>query len=116
MKPPVRSSVNPSHAANDNLKDDLIRRIQAQMSKNPRSIFTDLLRQAVADGYKRLLAPSIENELRGELTGSWQLNPEFSLLAGADWSNFKAKVGSGLDTIDGQSSVDTRRCGISANA
>jgi uncharacterized protein len=38
------------------------------MIKNPRSVFTDYLRQAIADGYKRLLAPSIENELRGELT------------------------------------------------
>jgi uncharacterized protein len=54
----------------DGPDDDLIGRIQARMIKNPRSVFTDYLRQAIADGYKRLLAPSIENELRGELTGT----------------------------------------------
>lgn len=48
--------------------DELIRGIQARLIKNPRSVFTDYLRQASADGCKRLLAPSIENELRGELT------------------------------------------------
>ncbi|MFN8453424.1 MAG: Tex family protein [Anaerolineae bacterium] len=50
--------------------DDLIRGIQAKMITNPRSVFTDHLRQAIADGYKRLLAPSIETELRGDLTGA----------------------------------------------
>lgn len=44
--------------------------------------------------------------LRGELIGSLQLAPAFSLLAGGDWTNLKAKVGSGLDTADGQSNVD----------
>lgn len=48
--------------------DDLISGIQAKMITNPRSVFTDYLRQAIADGYKRLLAPSIETELRGDLT------------------------------------------------
>lgn len=50
--------------------DDLISRIQARMITNPQSLFTTHIRQAVADGYKRLLAPSIENELRGEVTGT----------------------------------------------
>ena len=48
--------------------EDIIQRIQARLVTNPRSIFTDYLRSAISDGYKRLLAPSIENELRGELT------------------------------------------------
>ncbi|HXV99891.1 MAG TPA: Tex-like N-terminal domain-containing protein, partial [Anaerolineae bacterium] len=52
----------------DGPEEELIQGIQAHMIKNPRSVFTDYLRQAIADGYKRLLAPSIENELRGELT------------------------------------------------
>ncbi|MCK6627959.1 MAG: RNA-binding transcriptional accessory protein [Anaerolineae bacterium] len=52
----------------DGPDDELIQTIQARMVKNPRSVFTTYLRQAIADGYKRLLAPSIENELRGELT------------------------------------------------
>jgi uncharacterized protein len=38
------------------------------MVSNPRSIFAGQLREAVADGYERLLAPSIERELRGNLT------------------------------------------------
>ena len=48
--------------------EELIRRIQARLITSPKSIFTGHLRQAVADGYKRLLAPSIETELRGERT------------------------------------------------
>lgn len=52
----------------DGPDDELIRRIQKKMVSNPRSIFSDHIRQAVADGYKRLLAPSIETGLRGELT------------------------------------------------
>jgi uncharacterized protein len=50
--------------------EELIGRIQARMITNPRSVFTDQIRQAVADGYKRLLAPSITNELRSDLTGT----------------------------------------------
>ncbi|MBE7553814.1 MAG: RNA-binding transcriptional accessory protein [Anaerolineales bacterium] len=52
----------------DGPDEALIQNIQARLVKNPKSLFTDHLRQAIADGYKRLLAPSIENELRGELT------------------------------------------------
>ncbi|HEX9925358.1 MAG TPA: Tex family protein [Anaerolineae bacterium] len=50
--------------------DELVRRIQQQMITNPKALFTDHIREAVADGYKRLLAPSIETELRGDLTGA----------------------------------------------
>jgi uncharacterized protein len=49
--------------------EDLVAYIQQQTITNPNSLFTDHIRQAVADGYKRLLAPSIETELRGDLTG-----------------------------------------------
>lgn len=52
----------------DSPDDDLVARMQNMVIKNPRSVFTDHLREAVADGYKRLLAPSIETGLRGELT------------------------------------------------
>ena len=50
--------------------EELILRIQKQMIKNPRSPLTDHIRQAVADGYRRLLAPSIDTELRNESTGA----------------------------------------------
>jgi len=36
--------------------------------KNPRSIFLEQLRAAIADGYRRLIAPAIEREIRSELT------------------------------------------------
>ncbi len=48
--------------------EEIIPQIQGRLITHPRSIFTDYLRQAAADGYKRLLAPSIETELRGDLT------------------------------------------------
>ena len=48
--------------------EELVKRIQARTITNPRSIFADHIREAVADGYQRLLAPSIERELRAELT------------------------------------------------
>jgi len=36
--------------------------------KNPRAIFTPYMEAAIADAYKRLIAPSIEREIRNELT------------------------------------------------
>jgi uncharacterized protein len=48
--------------------EENVKRIQARMVSNPRSIFAGQIREAVADGYERLLAPSIERELRGDLT------------------------------------------------
>lgn len=54
----------------DGPDDELVQRIQQKMVTNPKAIFSDYIRQAVADGYKRLLAPSIETELRGEATGA----------------------------------------------
>jgi len=52
----------------DGPDEALIERIQRRMITNPKAVFSDHIRQAVADGYKRLLAPSIETELRGQLT------------------------------------------------
>ena len=52
----------------DGPDDDLVQNIQQRMVTNPKSVFSDHIRQAVADGYKRLLTPSIATELRGELT------------------------------------------------
>jgi len=54
----------------DGPDDELVADIQQRMISNPKSIFTDHVRAAIADGYKRLLAPSIASELRGELTDS----------------------------------------------
>lgn len=47
---------------------ELLQAIEARLITNPRSLFTDQLRQAIADGYQRLLMPSIERELRAEWT------------------------------------------------
>jgi uncharacterized protein len=54
----------------DGPDDELVAAIQQRLIANPKSIFTDHLRAAITDGYKRLLAPSIATELRGELTDS----------------------------------------------
>ena len=48
--------------------EENVKRIQARMVSNPRSIFAGQVREAAADGYERLLAPSIGRELRGDLT------------------------------------------------
>lgn len=42
-------------------------RIAAMMKLNERSPFAGALRDAIADGYKRLLAPSVENDVRVDL-------------------------------------------------
>ncbi len=49
-------------------QDDLIADIEARYIKNSASIFCPQVRQAVADGYQRLLAPAIERDLRRSLT------------------------------------------------
>ena len=48
--------------------EELVKRIQMRTVTNPDSIFAHEIREAVADGYQRLLAPSIERELRNEST------------------------------------------------
>jgi uncharacterized protein len=42
--------------------------VEGRYLKNERSIFAAQVREATADGYKRLIAPSIERELRGTRT------------------------------------------------
>lgn len=42
--------------------------IEEDIIRNPRSIYADLLKSAIADGYKRLIAPSVEREMRNRLT------------------------------------------------
>ncbi len=48
--------------------EKMLGQIESRYVKNPRSIFADHLKAAIADGYKRLIAPSIEREIRAELT------------------------------------------------
>jgi len=47
--------------------DAMIGRIERGVGVNERSPWAGELRAAIADGYKRLLAPSVETDLRGEL-------------------------------------------------
>jgi uncharacterized protein len=54
-----------AHVAVDAAK--LIAGIERLAHVNPASPWADQLRLAVADAYKRLLAPSVENDIRGEL-------------------------------------------------
>lgn len=45
-----------------------IARLEQRMVKQNGSPFTQALKEAIADGYKRLIAPSLEREIRSELT------------------------------------------------
>ncbi len=47
--------------------EPLLAALAGIMGRKPRSPFADELTQAIEDGYKRLLAPSVENDLRIEL-------------------------------------------------
>ena len=48
--------------------DEIYGRISQDVITNENSIFLDLLKDTVVDAYKRLMAPSIEREIRNELT------------------------------------------------
>ncbi|MCL1982643.1 MAG: RNA-binding transcriptional accessory protein [Clostridiales bacterium] len=48
--------------------EEMTKLIEGEVIKNEASIFTDLLKEVVADSYKRLIAPSIEREMRNTLT------------------------------------------------
>lgn len=48
--------------------DGILDRLKNQVIKNRRSIFADLLSSTCEDAYKRLIAPSIEREVRADLT------------------------------------------------
>ncbi|GAB4341241.1 MAG: Tex family protein [Calditrichia bacterium] len=49
-------------------EEHVLRLIEKLYVKNESSIFHDHLLEAIADAYKRLIAPSIEREIRNELT------------------------------------------------
>lgn len=48
--------------------DEILAALERRYVVNPRSVFADQARQALADAYKRLVAPAIERELRGAQT------------------------------------------------
>ncbi len=49
-------------------KDDIINNLKSKIIKNDKSTVTDIVMDAINDAYKRLIAPSIEREIRSELT------------------------------------------------
>ena len=49
-------------------KDRVINYLEKMVIKNENSIVTDIVRDAILDGYKRLIQPSIEREIRSNLT------------------------------------------------
>ncbi|MFZ5824196.1 MAG: Tex family protein [Bacillota bacterium] len=49
-------------------EQEIVARIERRYITNSRSIWANQLREAIADAYKRLIAPSIETEVRGALT------------------------------------------------
>ncbi len=52
----------------DGPTDEIMARIESKYGPRPQSVFATQLRQAIADGYRRLIAPSIEREVRGQLS------------------------------------------------
>ncbi|MBQ6370808.1 MAG: helix-hairpin-helix domain-containing protein, partial [Firmicutes bacterium] len=46
----------------------ILEKIEEQIITNPRSIYTELLQKTIEDSYKRLIAPSVEREMRNLLT------------------------------------------------
>ncbi len=48
--------------------DEIMTTVEGRYLKNERSVFATQVREAATDGYKRLIAPSIERELRGTST------------------------------------------------
>ena len=49
-------------------KERVINYLEKMVIKNENSIVTDIVRDAILDGYKRLIQPSIEREIRSDLT------------------------------------------------
>ncbi len=49
-------------------EEEILKRIEAHVAKNRETIFLDELKRAIKEGYQRLIAPSIERQLRKELT------------------------------------------------
>ncbi len=49
-------------------EEEMVREIEQVYVTNPKSIFTDELKVAIDDSYRRLIAPAIERELRHNLT------------------------------------------------
>lgn len=48
--------------------DKILAFMERKMISNPRSFVYETVKEALIDGYKRLIAPSVEREVRGELT------------------------------------------------
>ena len=50
----------------------VLEKLNSEMIANPRSITSEYVELAIADGYKRLIAPAIEREIRNMLTDEAQ--------------------------------------------
>ncbi|MDD2181186.1 MAG: Tex family protein [Bacilli bacterium] len=49
-------------------QDEIINYLNSKIIKNEKSFVTDIVKEAIIDSYKRLIAPSIEREIRSDLT------------------------------------------------
>ena len=52
----------------DNDKERTLEFLEKRIIKNPNSFVCDIVKDAIADSYKRLIEPSIEREIRSDLT------------------------------------------------
>jgi len=48
-------------------KDEILNNLYSRIIKDEKSIVTDIVKDAINDSYKRLIAPSIEREIRSEI-------------------------------------------------
>ena len=49
-------------------KDEILAYLERKLIKNDKSFVTNYVKDAIADSYKRLIAPSIQREIRSEMT------------------------------------------------
>ena len=49
-------------------KDDILHYLESKLIKNDKSFVVDFVRSAIEDSYKRLIGPSIEREIRSDLS------------------------------------------------
>jgi len=52
----------------DTEEEEVTRKIESMCIHNPKSIFTEDLRKAISDAYRRLLAPAVQRDVRRTLT------------------------------------------------
>lgn len=56
-------------------QEDILRYLEKKIIHGENLSTTQILKEAIEDSYKRLIAPAIEREIRGELTEKQKMEP-----------------------------------------